>query len=129
MRDAERKRQYMHDYSSGQGSRGAAAVRRYEAKIRQQVFDHYGNRCICCGEDNPVFLTIDHINNDGAKHRKKLSSGGRSRSGISIYKDLHREGFPDDVRLLCYNCNLGRQRNGGVCPHEGALAEVISIAG
>jgi hypothetical protein len=30
-----------------------------------------------------------------------------------------RDRFPNDVlRLLCFNCNCGRAKNGGICPHE-----------
>ncbi len=25
------------------------------------------------------------------------------------------------LRVLCYNCNLGRQNNGGTCPHQADL--------
>lgn len=25
----------------------------------------------------------------------------------------------DRYQLLCFNCNCGRHRNGGVCPHKG----------
>ena len=31
---------------------------------------------------------------------------------------LKRQGWPKDgYQLLCANCNQGRARNGGVCPH------------
>jgi hypothetical protein len=33
---------------------------------RDLVFAHYGEQCACCGESERLFLTIDHINNDGA---------------------------------------------------------------
>ena len=26
--------------------------------------------------------------------------------------------FRRRFQILCYNCNLGRSRNGGVCPHK-----------
>ena len=25
---------------------------------------------------------------------------------------------PDTIQILCFNCNCGRARNGGICPHE-----------
>jgi len=28
-----------------------------------------------------------------------------------------REGFPDDLQLLCFNCNCGKAIH-GECPHE-----------
>ena len=39
---------------------------------KEKVFDHYGWVCACCGEAEPLFLTIDHVNNDGADVEKKL---------------------------------------------------------
>ncbi len=38
--------------------------------LRTQVINSYGGSCVCCGETELVFLSIDHINNDGDKHRK-----------------------------------------------------------
>lgn len=35
-----------------------------------------------------------------------------------MYRWLKKQGFPKgDFRVMCFNCNLGRQRNGGECPH------------
>ena len=79
-------------------------------RVKGAVFDHYGRSCKCCGESEPMFLSIDHVNNDG---------GGRNRQdrGYSMYRDLIMRGFPDTYQVLCWNCNVGKQRNGGTCPH------------
>jgi hypothetical protein len=37
----------------------------YIAKFKRLAYDILGNKCACCGETNPVFLSLDHINNDG----------------------------------------------------------------
>lgn len=52
-----------------------ANARRYYRKLQQQVFDHYGNACACCGNTEKNFLTLDHKNNDGASHRRKIGIG------------------------------------------------------
>lgn len=97
-----------------------AAKKRYSRKLRSRVINLLGNQCVCCGEKIPEFLTIDHINNDGHLDRKSLGTGG-SRA---LYRKVLRELLNDinnpreRYRLLCYNCNLGRQRSGGICPHE-----------
>jgi hypothetical protein len=72
--------------------------------------------CSCCGETETRFLTLDHINNDGKKHRESLNT----TAGHIFYRHLVKLGFPKDVPLavLCYNCNCGRQANGGICPHK-----------
>ena len=57
-----------------------------------------------------LFLEVDHVNGGGAKHY-------REHTAIAVYNDLIRAGFPSTFQLLCSNCNRGRQRNGGICPH------------
>jgi hypothetical protein len=56
-------------------------------------------------------LTIDHVNNNGAQHRRTMGEG-------SISSWLKTHGWPDGFQVLCFNCNCGRQYNGGICPHE-----------
>lgn len=76
--------------------------------------DKYGGAvCKCCGETGFEFLTIDHIDGRGAEHRKEI--GGTSRN---ICAWLKRNGFPPGFQILCYNCNIARHWNGGICPHK-----------
>jgi hypothetical protein len=89
----------------------AESVRRSNLKLKNEVFEHYGGKCSCCGEANSVFLTIDHTKDDGAAHRKAKGTSG-------VFRDIRRRGYPSDYRILCYNCNNGRRINGGICPHE-----------
>jgi hypothetical protein len=66
-----------------------------------------------------LFLTIDHIANNGSQHRRELSGDGyRDASGYKTYRWLENNGFPKGFQVLCANCNQGRYRNGGVCPHH-----------
>ena len=81
---------------------------------KKMVFGYYGTKCACCGEDELMFLTVDHINNDGNLHRKNKVS----TSHHNIYGWLVRNGFPDGFQILCMNCNMGKHRNNGVCPHQ-----------
>jgi hypothetical protein len=84
--------------------------------VLDQVLDHYGTTCACCGEANRLFLTLDHIKGDGAASRR---SKGLGRSGgYPYYVALIREGFPLGYQTLCFSCNCGRARNRGVCPHQ-----------
>lgn len=82
-------------------------------KLKQQVFEHYGNKCVCCGEEELVFLTLDHINNDGNKERLTLKSKG----GASFYRWVIKNNYPNRYQILCWNCNLGRCIL-GECPHK-----------
>ena len=83
------------------------------AMLHRKAVEAYGGKCACCGETEWLFLTIDHINNDGAE-RRKTEHG----SGTTFYRWLRNNDYPEDFQVLCYNCNLGKHRNGGVCPHK-----------
>lgn len=90
----------------------ASFYKKYHKKLRNTCLDHYGHECACCGETIDQFLTFDHINNDGAKHRKEVGKGNY------LYRWLIDNKFPNTFQVLCFNCNSGRQVNGGVCPHN-----------
>lgn len=82
--------------------------------IKDVVFEHYGGwHCACCGEDERAFLTIDHMNNDGAEDRRNgLGAGSK------FYQWLFANDMPDGFQVLCRNCNWGKHVGGGVCPHK-----------
>lgn len=86
--------------------------RAYRLQLKAEVYSHYGSVCACCGESEPLFLTLDHINGGGYKHRTTV--GG----GLGVLLDIKKRGFPPEFQVLCFNCNQGRQLNGGICPHR-----------
>lgn len=87
----------------------------HNRKVRQDLLAAYGGKCACCGERTPEFLDIDHIHNDGAKHRKEVGSGN------VMHKWIRKNNYPSDLQILCANCNQGKYRSGtGECPHETA---------
>mgnify|MGYP000712282206 CR=1 FL=1 len=85
---------------------------RYE-KQRDEVFSHFGGKCSCCGETEVLFLSIDHVNNDGNVRRQEKGNSYRR-----LYSWLIKNNFPAGYQLLCTNCNHGKHRNGGICPHQ-----------
>lgn len=90
----------------------------YRFELKVQTLDAYGGvRCICCGEQELAFLTLDHVDNDGAEHRRLLRAQGSA--GVGFYSYLRARGYPNKPRLqvLCYNCNCGKRANNGICPH------------
>lgn len=90
--------------------RNVSAKRRFQ--IFLEVIDAYGGaKCVCCGENNIKFLTIDHVDGGGNEHRRQIGSP-------NIYGWLRRNNYPKGFQVLCYNCNCGRARNGGICPHK-----------
>lgn len=82
--------------------------------IKDLVFNAYGGyACNCCGETIKEFLTIDHVNGDGAEHRRQLKNR-------NMYSWLKKNDFPSGFQVLCWNCNLGR-RFGKECPHKRVI--------
>lgn len=91
-------------------------AKEYRKEIKLIVINHYGGKCQCpgCKEHHIEFLTIDHIKGGGKKHRKHINTN----CGTQFYIWLIRHKFPKGFQVLCYNCNCGKNANGGVCPHK-----------
>lgn len=86
------------------------AAERWQA-MRLMVMEAYGGPiCSCCDETIYKFLTIDHINEDGAIHRAAI--------GKHLYRWLIENDYPPGFQVLCGSCNMGKHLNGGVCPHK-----------
>ena len=103
-----RKHYYQH-HNAAFYLRTKEAYKQRARALREEVLVAYGHKCECCGVTDSVFLNIDHINGDGAAHRKTVSSG-------HLCRWLKQQGFPkDNFRILCRNCNWAVQF--GRCPH------------
>lgn len=124
----EAGRKYREKNKEKERLRGRVKYQKYKDKYKQAtkdrykrnkrlIFEAYGGKCICCGEKNHKFLTLDHVNNDGNVHRKQNGGviGGKS---IHIYRWVIKNNYPNTIQLMCYNCNCGRDKNGGICPHK-----------
>lgn len=86
-----------------------------------EVFAIYSDgqpKCACCGENHIEFLTIDHINNDGAKHRREIFGKHNRLGGYAFYAWIKKNNLPEDLQVLCMNCQTGRKLNNGICPHK-----------
>jgi len=74
------------------------------------VMETLGGKCACCGETHPAFLTLDHVQNDGAKDRRLHRH--------LLMRRIINEGFPrDKYQVLCWNCNAAKHF-AGACPHQ-----------
>lgn len=72
-----------------------------------KVINHYSkgkNQCSKCIVNDPDILEIDHINNGGAEHRRKIGNGGKI-----IIKWLIDNDFPGGFQILCCNCNRKKE--------------------
>ena len=88
----------------------------YYRDIKNEVFAAYGGSvCKCCGVTALEFLSIDHINNDGAAHRKEVN--GNSQDGRNILYWLKNHGYPPGFQVLCHSCNFAKGHFGS-CPHS-----------
>lgn len=86
--------------------------RLYNRKLRDEVISAYGGyTCSCCGETQPHFLQLDHVNNDGNLDRKLRGSGSM------LYTTLRKQNFPSGYQVLCANCNYAKAHY-GICPHR-----------
>lgn len=83
----------------------------HRREIRRSAIQMLGGFCACCGERRFEFLTLDHIENDGASER-------RLRTQLAIVK-LILAGKTDvsKYQILCWNCNCARHWH-GECPHK-----------
>src|SRR6185312_2337885 len=86
----------------------------YRDTLKAEALSAYGIKCACCGVNHPAFLTIDHINNDGAEHRRRYNIN----TGRETYLWLRSHNFPPGFQVLCANCNHGKNVNKGICPHQ-----------
>lgn len=126
----EANREKVCDYSRRRYHADAEAARergrQRNRKYKEAAFAGYGGACCaCCGESGLAFLTIDHVNGCTKEQRK------REGLGSQFYLWLKKNGYPAGYQVLCFNCNMGRQVNGGVCPHkvQGGVKETRPAAG
>jgi hypothetical protein len=90
-------------------------------RVRDQVLEAYGWACGCCGEARYEFLEIDHVNGDGAAHRREV--GG----ALASLRDIIKQGFPDKYQVLCANCNRAKGAD-RICPHQTEREAAITQA-
>lgn len=119
----EKRRLYRHDPKNRPSVLATEKAKRLRLKL--EVFNYYGGPiCKCCGETHMEFLSIDHVNNDGASHRRTLKGGG---CGEKLYDWLKRNKYPPGYQVLCMNCNFAKGHF-GVCPHETEKANQPSYS-
>lgn len=88
---------------------------------------HYGGICVCCGESNVKFLTLSHKNDDGMNHIDEYGSRF-SGTHFALWLVAHNFECDFEIQLECFNCNMGRESNLGVCPHKKIGVGIIEAA-
>ncbi len=113
--NAAERRDYSRNRRTDDREHVAALDRARGQSAKFAAFHAYGGPvCVCCGETEPVFLAIDHIDGCSAELRRQQGMG------TNLYYWLKRNDYPPGFRVLCHNCNQGRRLNKGVCPHQVA---------
>lgn len=75
---------------------------RRSKEIKIEVLTHYGKgelACVKCGYSDTKALSLDHIDNTGAKERKQCRT-----TGWQFYLKLKNNGYPKGYQTLCMNC-------------------------
>jgi hypothetical protein len=108
-RNRERERLKAAEYHQKHRARINGRITERRRTMRAEIMERLGGKCQCCGETEPVFLTIDHVQGDGAQVRKLRRH--------LVHKMILDEGCPPDrYQILCWNCNSAKHLL-GVCPH------------
>lgn len=78
----------------------------YARSVKVQCLEQYGGLKCECGEDDCDVLTLDHVNDDGAEHRRDTNTKGY---GFYIY--LRKNRFPQEpqLRVMCMNCQTKKR--------------------
>lgn len=85
--------------------RRPSEMRAQPSSLRAEVLAHYGGQCALCGEDDAETLCFDHTQGGGSAQRRELA-----KQGLRLYQWLKKTGFPNDIRVLCWNCNEKARR-------------------
>lgn len=99
----------------------AAVIRKLNLAVRIKVLTHYSRgepQCRCCGEKILCYLTLDHIDDDGASHRKEIEKK-LGRGPTTFLRSIIKRGFVARLQVLCWNCQWAKRLNGGICPKTG----------
>ena len=104
----KKNRDHVLEYNGKWQHNNLDKKREYHKKRRREqreiVLKHYSKgqlKCNLCGYNKDTrALAIDHIDNNGSKHRK-ITKGGGERT----YNWLIQNNLPDGFQVLCQNCN------------------------
>lgn len=72
-------------------------------KSKLETLYAYGNECVSCKINHPMFLTLDHLNNNGSLENER---------GYGFYCYLKSFGYPGkstQLQILCHNCNAKKE--------------------
>jgi hypothetical protein len=100
--------------------------KRREAILKKKIetLTYYGNNycaCVKCGYTGIHALSIDHIEGNGAQHRKEGTIKGR------FYVWLSKQGYPKGYQTLCMNCQTEKRYASDIESHRKYSSGIISL--
>lgn len=81
-----------------------------QRKSRNKLLAMLGEQCACCGISFPDFLQFDHVNGDGAEHRRQYwEKRGEGNKSLPLHELLRViETGEREIQLLCGSCNFAK---------------------
>ncbi len=104
---AEKARESTKKWRKDNPDKQKESLVRWKFSLRVQVLTHYGHgelACVMCNFSDMRALSIDHINNNGAEHRRNNASV--KAGGTNFYLWLKKQGYPEEYQTLCFNCQI-----------------------
>ena len=101
-------RSYAKANAKDGGQRRREYSRKNSLKLKMDVYHAYSGeiiKCALCPENDMACLSLDHINGDGAEHRRQL----HTKSGDKVWRDLRKRGYPEGFQILCMNCQFKKR--------------------
>lgn len=105
-KDPEKRLAWVKEWKRTHPRNVAESNARGNARIKKEALARYGKNGehVCCWDrctiDDLDMLTPDHVNNDGAQHRKQR---GKGWTGADAYRKLSNLGWPPGFQTLCWN--------------------------
>lgn len=106
---------YTQDFYRKNARRLSRKNAAFKGHVRRTVRAYLGNKCVCCGETEQEFLSVDHVRNNGAKHRREK---GREAWMWEVWKAIKDKRIVTEYALMCFNCNFSKHFGKGVCAHK-----------
>lgn len=106
-RNKEHIKKLHQEYQVKHRDKIRVANKDYQFHLKMDVLKHYSEsnppKCKRCGFTDIRTLQLDHIDGGGRQARQNNST---MRGGTAFYSYLRRNNYPDNLQVLCANCNF-----------------------